>query len=215
MKNIASTNAEIAKAEREAELKQKNIELREYELTAMVRKQADADKYAAEKKAEAELIARQREAEAKRYEQEQKAAAEKFVAEQEAEAMRARADAAKYAALAKAEGIAAEGKAEAEAIQAKALAEAEGIDKKAEAQKKMGEASIMEMYFNALPKVMANAAAPLTNVDKITMYGEGNQAKLVGDVMKTADQVMQSLTDATGVDIKSVIAGYLGGKASQ
>ena len=215
LKNIASTNAEIAKAEREAELKQKNIELREYELTAMVRKQADADKYAAEKKAEAELIARQREAEAKRYEQEQKAAAEKFVAEQEAEAMRARADAAKYAALAKAEGIAAEGKAEAEAIQAKALAEAEGIDKKAEAQKKMGEASIMEMYFNALPKVMANAAAPLTNVDKITMYGEGNQAKLVGDVMKTADQVMQSLTDATGVDIKSVIAGYLGGKASQ
>ena len=41
------------------------------------------------------------------------------------------------------------------------------------------------------------------------------KAKLVGDVMKTTDQVMQSLTDVTGVDIKSVIAGYLGGKASQ
>lgn len=215
LKNVAATDAEIAKAEREAELKQREIELREYELTALVRKQADADKYAAEKKAEAELIARQREAEAKRYEQEQKAAAEKFAAEQEAQAMRAKADAAKYAALAEAEGVAAVGKAEAEAIQAKALAEAEGIDRKAEAQKKMGEASIMEMYFEALPKVMANAAAPLTNVDKITMYGEGNQAKLVGDVMKTADQVMSSLTEATGVDIKSVIAGYLGGKAAQ
>lgn len=215
LKNVAATDAEIAKAEREAELKQREIELREYELTALVRKQADADKYAAEKKAEAELIARQREAEAKRYEQEQKAAAEKFAAEQEAQAMRAKADASKYAALAEAEGVAAVGKAEAEAIQAKALAEAEGIDKKAEAQKKMGEASIMEMYFEALPKVMANAAAPLTNVDKITMYGEGNQAKLIGDVMKTADQVMSSLTDATGVDIKSVIAGYLGGKAAQ
>lgn len=215
LKNVAATNAEIAKAEREAELKQKEIELKEYELTALVRKQADAEKYAAEKKAEADLIARQKEAEARRYEQEQRAAAEKYAAEQEAEAMRVKAEAQKFARLAEADGIAAVGKADAEAIQAKALAEAEGIDKKAEAQKKMGEASIMEMYFDALPKVVANAAAPLTNVDRITMYGEGNQAKLVGDVMKSADQIMSSLTDATGVDIKSVIAGYLGGKASQ
>ena len=215
LKNVAATNAEIAKAEREAELKQKEIELKEYELTALVRKQADAEKYAAEKKAEADLIARQKEAEARRYEQEQRAAAEKYAAEQEAEAMRVKAEAQKFARLAEADGIAAVGKADAEAIQAKALAEAEGIDKKAEAQKKMGEASIMEMYFDALPKVVANAAAPLTNVDRITMYGEGNQAKLVGDIMKSADQVMSSLTDATGVDIKSVIAGYLGGKASQ
>ena len=215
LKNIAATDAEIAKAEREAELKRKEIELREYELTALVHKQADADKYAAEKAAEAELIARQREAEAKRYEQEQKAAADKYAAEQEAEAMRAKADAAKYAAMAEAEGIAAVGKAEAEAIQAKALAEAEGIDKKAEAQKKMGEASVMEMYFEALPKVVANASAPLTNVDKITLYGEGNQAKLVGDVMKSADQIMSALTESTGVDIKSAVAGFLGGKAAK
>ena len=214
LKNVASTNAEIAKAEREAELKQKEIELKEYELTALVRKQADAEKYAAEKKAEAELIARQREAEARRYEQEQKAAADKYAAEQEAQAIRAKADANKYAALAEAEGIAVVGKADAEAIQAKGIAEAEGIDAKAEAQKKMGEASILEMYFQAIPKAVANAAAPLTNVDKITMYGEGNQAKLVGDVMKTADQVMSSLTEATGIDMKSIIAGYLGGKMS-
>ena len=213
--NIAATDAEIAKAEREAELKQKAIELREYELTALVRKQADADKYAAEKRAEADLVARQKEAEARRYEQEQKAAAERFAAEQEAQAIIAKAEASKLAALAEAEGIAAKGKADAEAIQAKALAEAEGIDAKAEAQKKMGEASVLEMYFDALPLVVANASAPLTNVDKITLYGEGNQAKLVGDVMKSADQIMSSLTEATGVDIKSVIAGYLGGKAAQ
>ena len=215
LQNIAATDAEIAKAEREAELKQKEIALREYELDALVRKQADADKYAAEQKAAAELAARQRKAEAERYESEQAAAADKYAAEQKAEAERARADAAKYAALAEAEGVAAVGKAEAEAIRAKALAEAEGILKKAEAQKQMGEASVLEMYFNAIPLAVANAAAPLTNVDKITMYGEGNQAKLVSDVMKTADQVMSSLTEATGVDIKSVIAGYLGGKAAQ
>ena len=215
LKNIAGTDAEIAKAEREAELKQKEIELKEYELTALVCKQADAEKYNIEKQAEAELTRKQREAEAKRYEQEQKAAAERYAAEQEAEAMRTKADAAKYAALAEAEGIAAKGKAEAEAIQAKALAEAEGIDKKAEAQKKMETASILEMYFNALPAVVSGAAAPLANVDKITMYGDGNQTKMMADVMKSTDQIMNALAESTGIDVKSVLAGFVGGKAAQ
>lgn len=214
LRKVAATNAQIADAERQAELKQKEIELAEYELDARVRKQADAEKYAAEKKAEADLISRQKEAEAKRYEQEQRAAADRFAAEQEAEALRAKAEAEKFAAMAKAESVAAVGKAEAEAIEAKGLAEAEAIDRKAEAQQKMGSASVLEMYFAALPQVIANASAPLTNVDKITMYGDGNQAKLVGDVMKTADQIMSSLTESTGIDVKSVIAGYLGGKAA-
>ena len=53
LKDVAATDANIAKAERETALKQKQIELKEYELDAVVRKQADAEKYAAEKKAEA------------------------------------------------------------------------------------------------------------------------------------------------------------------
>lgn len=211
LKNIAATNAEIAKAEREAELKQKEVELKEYELTALVRKQADAEKYAAEKAAEADLIRRQKEAEAKRYEQEQKAAADKYAAEQNAEAMRVKADAEKYAAMAQAEGIAAVGKADAEAIQAKALAEAEGIDRKAEAQKKMGEASVLEMYFDMLPQAVANAAAPLTKVDKIVQYGDGNSTKMIQDIMGITTQVMESMNES-GIDIKSLLAGAIGGK---
>ena len=214
LKNIAATDAEIAKAEREAELKQKEIELREYELTALVRKQADADKYAAEKKAEAMLIARQKDAEAKRYEAEQKAAADKFVAEQEAEAIKAKADAEKYAALAAAEGIAAEGKAEAEAIKAKALAEAKGINEKAEAQQKMGQASVLEMYFNMLPKAIGNAAAPLTNVEKIVQYGDGNSAKMIQDIMGISSQVTEALADS-GIDIKALISGAIGGSIAK
>lgn len=214
LKNVAATNAEIAKAEREAELKQKEIELKEYELTALVRKQADAEKYAAEKAAEADLIRRQKEAEAKRYEQEQKAAADKYAAEQEAEALRIKAEAQKQAALAEAEGIAAVGKADAEAIRAKGIAEAEGIDAKAEAQKKMSDASVIEMIMDALPKITANAAAPLTNVDSITMYGDGNSAKLVKDIMNTSNQVLEGVKQSTGLDISSLIAGYMGGKIS-
>lgn len=214
LKNIAATNAEIAKAEREAELKQKEVELKEYELTALVRKQADAEKYAAEKAAEADLIRRQKEAEAKRYEQEQKAAADKYAAEQNAEAMRVKADAEKYAAMAQAEGIAAVGKADAEAIQAKALAEAEGIDRKAEAQKKMGEASIVELVMEALPKITANAAAPLTNVDKIVMYGEGGSTKLIKDVMNSTNQILEGVKEATGIDITNIVSSYMGSSAA-
>lgn len=187
---VASANADIAKTERETELKRQQIELREKELDALVRKQADADKYAAEKNAEAELIARQKKAEAERYE-----------IEQAAEAMKKRADAAKYAALAEAEGIAAKGKAEAEAI-----------EKKAEAQKKMSDASIIDMALSAFPEMIANAAAPLNNIDKITLYGNGNSTKLIGDVMNSTNQVIEGVKEATGLDISAMIASYLNNK---
>lgn len=186
LKDVAATNANIAKAEREAELKQKQIELKEYELTALVRKQADADKYAAEKKAEAELISRQRDAEAKAYEM-----------EQEAKAKRAQADADRYAAEQQAAGIAAVGEAEALAI-----------EKKAEAQKKMSDASIIEMALNTLPQITANAAAPLTNVDKIIQYGDGNNTKLVKDVMGMTNQVMAGLAE-NGIDIQGLLTRAL------
>lgn len=190
LRDVASTNADIATAERQAELKQKEIELKEYELDALIRKQADADKYAAEKEAEADLIRRQKDAEARAYEIKQIAEAEK-----------AKADAERYNAEQKAAGIAAIG-----------IAEAEAIDKKAEAQKKMSSASILEMTMNALPQIVANAAAPLTNVDKITLYGDGNATKLIGDVMNSTNQIMQGIKESTGLDISSLIAGYLGGE---
>ena len=187
LRDVAATDANIAKAEREAELKQKEIQLKEYELDALVRKQADADKYAAEKKAEADLIRRQKDAEAKAYEM-----------EQEARAMKAKADADKYAAEQKAAGIAAVGEAEASAI-----------EKKAEAQKKFGEASVIEMYLKALPEAVKAAAEPLHNVDGITIYGEGGNTKIVSDVMQSVDKVLNGLGDATGIDLKKTIAQYL------
>ena len=88
------------------------------------------------------------------------------------------------------------------------------IKKKAEAQKKMGEASVLEMYLTALPEVVRNAAAPLAQTDKIVMYGDGNSSKLVKDVMNSSNQIIEGLTEATGVDMKSLIAGFVGGKAA-
>ena len=111
-----------------------------------------------------------------------------------------------------AEGIAAVGKAEADAIRAKGLAEAEGINAKAEAMKKYGEAAILEMYFKALPEVVKNAATPLSQVDKITMYGDGNSSKLVGDIIGSTTKVTDGLSAATGVDLRNLLASFLGDK---
>lgn len=187
---VAKTEADIARREKEAELAEKEIAIKERQLDADVRKKADALKYQAEKEAEAELVKRQRDADAKKYE-----------AIAAAEAKRAEAEALRFAMEQEAEGI-----------RAKGLAEAEAIEKKAEAQKKMGEASVLEMYLDALPEVVKNAAAPLERTDKIVMYGDGNSTKLVRDVMNSANQVVDGMRESTGIDLASLLAGAVGGK---
>ena len=187
---IAKTNADIARREKEAELAEKEIAIKERKLEADIKKQADALKYQAERQAEADLIKRQKEAEAAAYE-----------AVKEAEAKRAAAEALRYAMEQEAEGI-----------RAKGLAEAEAIEKKAEAQKKMGEASVLEMYLTALPEVVKNAASPLAQTDKIVMYGDGNSTKLVRDVMNSTDQIIEGVKQTTGLDLGSMLAGFVGGK---
>ena len=190
---VTRTNADIAKKEKEAELAEKEIALKERQLDAEIRKQADAMKYQAEKEAEAELIRRQRDADAKAYE-----------AMKEAEARKAEAEATRFAMEQEAEGI-----------RAKGLAEAEAIEKKAEAQRKIGEASVLEMYLNALPEVVKNAATPLAQTEKIVMYGDGNSTKLVKDVMQSASQIVDGVKESTGIDMQAVLAGFAGGKAAQ
>ena len=187
---VTRANADIARKEKEAELAEKEIALKERQLDAEIRKKADALKYQMEKEAEAELIKQQKEAEA-----------EKYRALQAAEAKKAEAEALRYMMEQEAAGI-----------RAKGLAEAEAIEKKAEAQKKMGEASVLEMYLTALPEVVKNAAAPLSQTDRIVMYGDGNSTKLVKDVMNSTNQIMEGMKESTGVDLGALLAGLVGGK---
>ncbi len=198
---VTSANANIAKAEREAELKAREVEVKKQTLDAEIRAKADAERYRQEQEAQAQLFKRQKEAEAKRFEQEQEAAAQMRIAEAQ-----------RFAREQEAEGIAAVGRAEAEAIKAKALAEAEGIDKKAEAMKKYGEAAVVEMIMAALPEIAKNVAEPLSKVDKITMYGEGNSAKLVGDIVNSTTQITEGISAGMGIDLKSLLVGALGTK---
>ncbi|MBR6581863.1 MAG: flotillin family protein [Ruminococcus sp.] len=198
---ITKANANIAASEKDVELKTKEAEVKEKSLDAEIKKKAEAERYKAQQEADAKLYQLKKEAEADRFQR-----------EQEAEAQKAEAEAQKFARMQEAEGIAAVGQAEADAIRAKGLAEAEGINAKAEAMKKYGEAAVLEMYFKALPEVVRNAAAPLENVDKITMYGEGNSSRLVGDIINSTTKITDGLTEATGVDIKAILSGFLGGR---
>ncbi len=95
--NETQVAAEVAKAEKMTELKEKEVALKEKELDALVRKQADADKYKAEKEAEAQKIITIQNAEAA-----------KERAKRESEAQIALAEANKRAAELEAEGISAE-----------------------------------------------------------------------------------------------------------
>ena len=223
--NIAQINAEISKRERMVELENREVEIQEKKLAAEINKVADAKKYAAQQEAEADLFTRQKAAEAQKFELEKEAEIQKIQAEAdkevkqkaaealliqaqaEASAQIARANALKEAALAEAQGIEAKGRAEADAIRAKA-----------DAMKQYGEAATLQLILDSgvLPDIVNAYSKPIAEamgqIDSITMYGEGNTAKLTEEISKNGTQIFEGLEKATGLDIKSLLAGYLGGR---
>ena len=214
MKTVNETQvaAEVAKAEKMTELKEREVALKEKELDALVRKQADAEKYAAEVKAEAEKIVRKQQAEADLIEAENmaqariaEARAKKEADELEAQGIRAKLEA-------EAAGKKAILEAEAAGIKAKALAEAEGIEKKAMAQAKMKDASIIEMICQALPQIAKEVSTPLNNIDSITMYGD-QSSKLIESGTQNIDKILKVAEDSLGLDLKSMITGFAASKA--
>ena len=221
---ITTANANIARQEKEVELETQKIAIQERKLDAEIKKQAEARKFEQQQQADAFLYTKQRQAEAKKFEDIQAAEADLavkqreadaafYMAEQDAKAQRAKAEAAKFAAEQEAEGIRAKGIAEAEAVKAKALAEAEGLDKKAMAMQKMQEAAILQMYFERLPEIARAVAEPLNNVDHITMYGEGNAAKLIGEITQSTSQISSGLLDGMGISLQDLLNSVLTGKA--
>ena len=193
-----TAEANIIKQEKEAEIKEREVRVKEQTLNAEIKKQAEAEKYQREQQAQAERI-----------EREQKAQADKYEALQQAEAIKAKAEAEKFAAEQDAIAIRVKGEAEAERIRLKLNAEAEGLDKKAEAMLKMKDAAVIEMLVKVLPDVAKAVAEPLNNVDSITMYGEGNSGKMVGDIMTSLDKV----TNGLGIDVRDLIKSTLTGRA--
>lgn len=222
-KTIETTTADanLAKMEKEIELKEREVAITERALEANIKKKAEAEKYAAQQEADARLYEVQKQSEAELFERMRKAEAEKFEAEQQAEATKAASNAQKVAMENEAAGIAAKGRAEAEAIRAKAEAEAAGIQKKAEAMKEYGEAATQQMmldtlkvYFEQLPHIAEAIAKPMEGIDNITIY-EGGTSSLTGNVTTTMKQITDGVKDATGVDPMAFLAGMLGGNLTK
>lgn len=175
---VYTQEADIAKREKEIELQAKEAEVAEKKLDAEVRKKAEAEKYAEMQKADADLYKRQKDAEAKLFEQEKEAAA-----------------------------IRKQGEAEAEAIRQKGLAEAEALDKKAEAMAKYGQAAILEMLVGVLPDMAKAVAEPISAIDKVTVIGGDSNgvSDMAGNVPTVLAKVMESVKEATGVDMAEII----------
>ena len=208
---VATANADIARQEREVELKRKEAEVREQALSAEIRKTADAELYRRQKQAEAEQYKAEKEAQAQLFVSEQEAAgllakrnaeakAMRFMQEQEAAGIRAKGEA-------EATTIQARGLAEAEAVRAKGLAEAEAMEKKAEAYQKYNNAAMAEMLIQVLPDIAGKIAEPLAQIDKITIVGGDSSG--VGTVADNVPAVMTRLIETmkatTGIDLTEVI----------
>lgn len=178
--DIASQEADIAKQEKEAELQRQMAEVKEQSLTAEVRKQAEADRYAAQQAAEAE----------------------KFRKQQEAEAIKAMGEA-------EAEAIKVKGEAEADAIRAKGVAEAEAMEKKAQAYQKYNDAAVTQLVIEQLPAIAEAIAKPIASIDKVTVIdsgnGEGGVAQVGGYTPAVLAKVIESVRETTGFDLREVM----------
>lgn len=206
---ITTANADIARQEREIELKQNEVAVKERALEAEVKKQAEAEKYAAQQKADATLYQRQKQAEAQQFEAQREAEARKaqadadrFAREQEAQGVKAYGEA--EAAAVKAKGLA-----EAEAIQARGLAEAEAMEKKAEAYAKYNKAAVAEMMIKVLPDIASKIAEPLAQIEKITIIGgdggTNGVEQVAGNVPAVMAKLFESMKETTGIDLANII----------
>ena len=82
--------------------------------------------------------------------------------------------------------------------------------KKADAWKEYKEAAMLDMILEALPKIAAEVAAPLSQAKKITMIADGSgeigAAKLTAEVLAIIASVPLAVKNMTGVDITATLA---------
>ncbi|KAB0360395.1 hypothetical protein FD755_020542 [Muntiacus reevesi] len=106
-------------------------------------------------------------------------------------------------AQAEAEKIRKIGEAEAAVIEARGKAEAERMKLKAEAYQKYGDAAKMALVLDALPRIAAKIAAPLTKVDEIVVLS-GDNSKVTSEVNRLLAELPASVHALTGVDLSKI-----------
>lgn len=196
----------IIERQKQIELEEKEILRRERQYDSEVKKKADADRYSVEQAAVAEKTKQMAEADAHKYRVEAMA---------KAEGERVRIDG-----TAKADAQRAQGESEAEVIRLKGLAEAETKRKIAEAYEQFGQAAVLDMILKVLPEYAKQVAAPLSNIDQITVVDTGSGAngganKITGYATDLMSTLQETLKASSGIDVREMLEGLSGIKLQQ
>lgn len=192
----------IIERQKQIELEEKEILRRERQYDSEVKKKADADRYAVEQAASADKAKQYANADASKYRIETQA---------NAEAEQVRVDG-----LAKADAKRAQGESEAEIIRLKGLADAEAKRKIAEAFDQYGQAAVLDMVMKMLPEYAKEVAAPLGNIDKISVVdtggsdSKGGANKVTGYATDLMSTLQESLKASSGIDVKELLENIAG-----
>jgi flotillin len=111
----------------------------------------------------------------------------------------------------RAAAIRAQGEAEAEIIFKKGDAEARAMNVKAAAYQEFNQAAIVDKLITNMPEVVRALAAPLANVDRITIVSTGNGEaaglhKITGDITQMAAQIPALFETLSGMPMKELFS---------
>ncbi|WP_104195779.1 flotillin family protein [Cryobacterium sp. M15] len=130
-----------------------------------------------------------------------------------AEASVAKATADRDSRVANADATRAEGQAEADAILARGTAEATATRLSAEAVAQQSEALIQLRLVEMLPQIAHELAAPMGNIDQLTVISTDGASQLSKNVASGFSEVDAVLGSTMGIGIKDLLGGLLGGTA--
>merc|ERR1711963_156732 len=102
-------------------------------------------------------------------------------------------------------------KAEATAIEAVGKAEAQAMTMKAKAYSQYGDAAIMSLIVEALPKIAAEVAAPLSKTEEIVLLGGADRTTT--EINKLLGQLPPAVQALTGVDLTGALTKIPGATA--
>ncbi len=121
----------------------------------------------------------------------------------------------------KASAIRAQGEAEAEIILKKGEAEAKAMTVKAEAYQEWNQAAVVDKLITGMPEIVKALAAPLANVDRITVVSTGGESaglnKVTGDLTKMAAQIPALFETLSGMQMSELLGRVrnIGDKAAK
>lgn len=116
-------------------------------------------------------------------------------------------------AMAESERIKLIGAAEASAISAVGKAEASMMKQKAAVYKHYGDAAIMSLVLEALPKIAAEVAAPLAKTEEIVLIGGPDNT--TAEIARLVGQIPPAVNALTGVDLSKVLSKIPGATTTQ